>query len=355
MKIGIAGAGLLGRLIALKCLNEGHLVTLFDRDTREGKKSCGFVAAGMLSPFAECETAESEIFDLGMRSLKLWPDILKQLDAPAEFRENGSLVLAHPADRDELNYFMARLTTKLKPHHHPHLLESDVIATLESELNHFSHGYYLPIEAHINTRQLFHVLEQTLLKKNIAWHVNTQVNNVKPNTIKTDSNQFKFDWVFDCRGLGAQHELKQLRGVRGEIIFVHAPDVNISRPIRLMHPRYRIYIVPRENKQYVIGASEIESEDFSPMSVQSALELLSSAYSVHPGFAEARILEMNVNCRPAFNDNLPKVITEEGMTRINGLFRHGYLVAPALIEDVFCSTARLKSDILITENTNLVD
>ena len=55
----------------------------------------------------------------------------------------------------------------------------------------------------------------------------------------------------------------------------------------------------------MIGATEIESEDLSPASVRSTLELLSAAYAVHPGFAEARILELSVQCRPALPDNLP--------------------------------------------------
>ena len=99
-----------------------------------------------------------------------------------------------------------------------------------------------------------------------------------------------------------------------------------------MHPRYRIYIVPRPNHRYVVGATEIESEDQSNMSVRSSLELLSAVYSVHPGFGEARIANTLTNCRPALGDNLPRIETETGLTRINGLYRHGYLLAPATVE-----------------------
>ncbi len=137
-----------------------------------------------------------------------------------------------------------------------------------------------------------------------------------------------FDYVFDCRGLGNPNT----RGVRGELICCHAPEVNIQRPIRLMHPRYKIYIVPRTNQHYVIGASEIESNDMSPISVRSCLELLSAAYSLHSGFAEARIVKMLTNCRPAYADNLPKIECVDGVISINGLYRHGYLLAPALVE-----------------------
>jgi glycine oxidase len=89
--------------------------------------------------------------------------------------------------------------------------------------------------------------------------------------------------------------------------------------------------VPRKN-QIIIGATEIESEDRSPVSLRSTLELLSAAHSILPELAEARIIHSETNLRPALPDNLPRLDTNMGITRINGLFRHGWLIAPALVE-----------------------
>jgi len=83
----------------------------------------------------------------------------------------------------------------------------------------------------------------------------------------------------------------------------------------------------------VIGATEIESADMSPASVRSTLELLSAAYAVHSGFAEARILEIATQCRPTLPDNLPAVESPSPrVLRINGLYRHGFLIAPAMLD-----------------------
>jgi glycine oxidase len=121
--------------------------------------------------------------------------------------------------------------------------------------------------------------------------------------------------------------------VRGEVVRVHSPEVALSRPIRLLHPRYPIYIAPKPDGVYVIGATQIESEDTSPTSVRSALELLSALYSVHPAFGEARILEMVTQCRPTLPDNLPEIRWDgERLIRINGLYRHGYLMGPAVMD-----------------------
>jgi glycine oxidase len=85
----------------------------------------------------------------------------------------------------------------------------------------------------------------------------------------------------------------------------------------------------------VIGATEIETEDLSPASVRSTLELLSAAYTVHPAFAEGRIVEISTQARPTLPDNLPAVeFTGARALRVNGLYRHGYLIAPAVLDAV---------------------
>lgn len=163
-------------------------------------------------------------------------------------------------------------------------------------------------------------------------HWNTPVKILEPSLLQVGAERLRFDWVIDCRGMGAKGELGDLRGVRGELLIVHAPEVNLNRPIRLMHPRYPIYIVPREGNHYLIGATALESEDYSPISVRSTMELLSAAYTVHAGFSEARLVETVTNCRPAFSDNRPRIFHQKGLLRINGLYRHGFLLAPMVIQ-----------------------
>ena len=108
-------------------------------------------------------------------------------------------------------------------------------------------------------------------------------------------------------------------------------EIEFSRPVRLIHPRWPLYIIPRADHQFMIGATTIEAED-SGVSVRSALELLSAAYAVHPAFAEARIVEFGSGLRPAFPDNLPRIAVKDDKISVNGLYRHGFLLAPALAE-----------------------
>ncbi len=139
--------------------------------------------------------------------------------------------------------------------------------------------------------------------------------------------------MIDCRGLGAKPAWPALRGIRGEVARVHAPGIGLTRPVRLLHPRYPLYIAPKENDLYVIGATEVEGEDMSPVTVRSALELLSAAFAVHPGFGEARILELNAHCRPTLPDHRPAIVWDGARTlRVNGLYRHGFMIAPEVAD-----------------------
>ena len=51
------------------------------------------------------------------------------------------------------------------------------------------------------------------------------------------------------------------------MIIVRSSEIKLNRPIRLIHPRHPIYIVPRENNLFMIGATTIESESETEMSV----------------------------------------------------------------------------------------
>lgn len=365
--IGIAGAGLLGRLLAFTLVQQGHKVTIFDQDCINGKLSCGITAAGMLTPFAELDSMEPSITEMGIYSLKQWPIILSKLKQKVYFQQMGSLMLAHAQDRGELNRFKKLYESRksLPPLRgkvarkagrgvdssqtkEMSILSREEISELEPELGqYFQEGLYFPTEGQICPSDLFSALAFELTTppygppspvrgegiSTVTWYEKSKVTLIKPYIIKSLDNIYTYDWVFDCRGLGSKPDYSDLRGVRGELIELYAPDVQLNRIIRLMHPRYALYIAPRPEHRFIIGASSIESEDYSPISVQTTLELLSAAYSLHRGFAEARIIESRVNCRPAFSNNLPQIDTKQGLTRINGLYRHGYLLAPYLIEE----------------------
>lgn len=335
--LAIVGGGICGSLLAYELIKQGFQVSVFDKS--QDQKSCSYTAAGMLAPMAELESADNGVYQLGLRSLQLWPDIiaqLKQQGLPVFFDDHGTIVLSHRQDMGSFNQFVQTLKNKLGGDF-DQSCEFCSVPELESELTQLPRGLLLKNEAQVDSAQLLPALKQVIQTQG-QW-IDKGVDNVDAYSVDGES----FDWVFDCRGLAAKSEINELYGVRGERILVHAPDVNIKHMVRLMHPRYRIYMVPREDNHYIIGATEIESADDGPISVRSALELLSAAFSVHSGFAEARIVNMKTGLRPTMLDHQPVINKKQGLTRINGLYRHGYLLAPAVIENAL-QTFSLKAN-----------
>ncbi|WP_317931106.1 glycine oxidase ThiO [Halioxenophilus sp. WMMB6] len=333
--IAIVGAGLMGRVAAWRLLTAGYSVTLFDRDAIAGGTAAAYTAAGMLAPLSELESAESLVYHLGLRSLQLWPEWLHSLNAGALMGNGGTLVVAHAQDRSSFLQFQSNLAHKLASSDLLQMLEQPALAALEPDLaQHFSSALWLKNECWLNTHALLARLAQAIQSAKAVWHSQCEVESVAPGRVTVNGESSAFDWVVDCRGLGAKADCVNLRGVRGELLEVYAPEVNYTHMLRLMHPRYRLYLVPRPNHHYLLGATQIESEDYSPISVRSAMELLSALYTLHPGFAEARVVGSRSNCRPAFNNNLPAIHSQPGLLRVNGLYRHGYLMAPALAEAV---------------------
>lgn len=330
MKITVIGAGLLGRLLAWQLLEHGCQVQLIDKDHGEAKQSAAYVAAAMLAPFTELLDAdEPEIYHQGFAGISLWQAWQQQLGQSFDLRTQGSLVVAHRQDGGDYQHFMQRLRRdKTLDQNLALALNQGELEKLEPELAHyFQKAIYLQGEGCLDNRNLLPLLKQRILALGGQWQTATAVSTIQANDYP------KSDFILDCRGYGARSDLSNLRGVRGEVIRVYAPEVNISRPVRLMHPRYKLYIVPRPNHHYVIGATQIESNDESEVTVRSSLELLSALYTLHSGFAEAKVLEMQARCRPAFSDNMPLIIRNNHVLHINGLYRHGYLLAPAVISE----------------------
>jgi glycine oxidase len=348
--VGVVGAGLAGRLLALALARAGRTVTVFEQADDSGRRSCAWTGAGMIAPYCEQESAERVICELGLRALELWPQWLKTLALPVFYQSAGSLVVAHPRDAAELQRLEREVRARGSGPDVLQLLDTAGIGQLEPELaGRFHRGLFFPREAQIDNWQLLPALLKSLTAAGVTCHFNTTVTDLKPGRFTAAGQERKFDLVCDCRGLGAEADLPDLRGVRGELLHVTAPDVKLQRPVRMMHPRYPLYIVPREQDRYVIGATKIESNDLSPISVRGAMELLTAAYALHPGFAEARIIETSTNCRPAMRNNLPLVEIRPGLVRLNGMFRHGFLIAPALVEGIVSQLTRGRVDGVVAE------
>ena len=329
----------MGRLLACELARAGHTVDVFDAAGPQALNSAARAAAAMLAPLAESAVAEDSVVNMGQYGLSRWPELLSHLKQPVYFQQQGTLVVWHRQDQAEATRFTHQLQathTRLPGLPTLQVLDAQAMALLEPGLaERFSQGLYLPGEGQLDNHQLLDALLLAMQQHpsvSLHWDSPRQPDDFAAGTSGQPNST---DWLLDCRGLGAQAQWPQVRGVRGEVALLHAPNVRLSRPTRLIHPRYPIYIAPKENGLFKIGATEIESDDVSPVSVRSCLELLSAAYTVDPGFGEARILELVAQCRPTLPDNLPAIRRMGARClQVNGLYRHGYLIAPAMVDVV---------------------
>jgi glycine oxidase len=306
--ISVIGAGIAGAWQALLLANSGRSVTLHERSDAAMTQSTSHWAGGMLAPYCEAEATEPVIVRLGLRSLKLWRDYFP--DTPF----NGSLVVAHARDRTDFERF-ARLTSGHRR------LDAQGISEIEPSLEgRFREGLFYAEEGHVEPRKILPEIHARIGAAGGTIRFNSDV---EPEDIDGT--------VIDCRGLAARDAQSEIRGVKGELILIETDEIELRRPVRLIHPRFPLYVIPREDHRFMLGATSIESES-SGVSVRSALELLGAAYAVHPAFGEARILEFGSGLRPAYPDNLPRIAIDNERIAVNGLYRHGFLLAPALAE-----------------------
>lgn len=307
-KITVQGAGICGLWHALLLAKAGHDVTLVERNAKPFEGSCSFYAGAMLAPYAEEEVAEGLIRELGLRSIELWQENYEDTQV------NGSLVVASARDRRELDRF-ARMTTGHER------ADADKIAELEPELaDRFSEGLFFSGEGHVHPHRAMDFLLNAAEEAGVVAHFGSE------------DPPRKSELLIDCRGLAARDVQTDLRGVRGERLVIRSNEIVLNRPVRLLHPRFPLYVVPWGYGFYLIGATQIESEEEGAVSVRSALDLLSTAYALHPAFGEAEVVSFGAGVRPAFPDNRPRIVVKNDHIYVNGLFRHGFLLAPALAE-----------------------
>ncbi|MBP9707919.1 MAG: FAD-dependent oxidoreductase [Oligoflexales bacterium] len=371
----VVGAGIVGRLLAWRLAHDGHEVTVFSDRRLDSKEGCSQAAAGMLAPFCELDHSEVEICSAGIFGISFWRQLERILGADLGFRQNGSQVVAVAEDQLQLKHLFETLKRKISAWQ-PQLLPAsplfageylkmyqEIFSKNDTEkqsqqllqwmvnndsknnteyLTHrFQNNIFCQFEAQVDAQKALTVLTQHLSHlPNVVLRVPEEVLRVEAKKIFLKAGAAEeFEIVFDCRGFASSKSdangvRRELRPVRGESAIVYCSEVELSRPIRMLHPRYPIYVVPRANQQFFVGATQIESGFTGNITVRSTMELLSALYCIDPAFGEAEVLEFRSGLRPAYEDNLPQLLREDSLFVLNGFFRHGYLLAPYFVEQI---------------------
>jgi glycine oxidase len=308
-KIDILGAGIVGVWQAFMLQRRGHQVSVWDPGGIPSSQSASRLAGAMLAPYCEGEPGHELARDLGIESLGLWRRLYPQTVM------RGSLLVAAARDQAELIRF-ARVTEGHR------WLDAHEATRLEPALEgRFHTALFFENEGHVEPWIALNALAEQARERGASFRSEFY-----------DGAQSGADWVIDCRGFAAKDQLKSLRGIRGERLIIECRDIELERPVRLLHPRIPFYIVPWSEGRFMIGATVIESEDRGAPMLRSALEIMGAAYALLPALGEARIIEAASGVRPAFPDNTPKIIARGRTLFVNGMYRHGFLLSPIFAE-----------------------
>jgi glycine oxidase len=308
VRVRVIGAGVAGLSCAVELAERGATVEVLEHAPSLESAGCSWFAGGMLAPWCELESATPLIARLGLEGIAWWERRFRGTVV------NGTLVLAQQRDTAELRQF-GRRTSSFET------LEGAALDALEPDLaGRFAAGLYFREEGHLDPRAAL----AALLARSYELGATVRFG------VAGETGAHGAQELIDCTGLAARRALPDLRGVRGEMLVLRAPELRLQRPVRLLHPRLPVYLVPRGAGVYMVGASMLESDAQTRISARSLLELLSAAYALHPAFGEAEVLETGSAVRAAFPDNLPRLRRVGAALYVNGLYRHGFLLAPAL-------------------------
>lgn len=312
MRVQINGAGVAGLAVAHALVSAGVRVDVTEVAPDVGAGASG-LAGGMLAPWCESENADARVLAEGRAAADWW-----DFAVPGAVVRRGTLVVAPPRDAGELVRFAARTSGH-------EWLDGDGIAKLEPALaGRFRRALFFRGEAHLDPRGTLQSLQASLQARGVRFHFGT----------RREHSLADCDHVIDCTGSAAIGRLDSLRGVRGEMLQLETDEFALSRPVRLLHPRHPIYIVPRDAGRLMVGATMIETDAERPPTARSLMELLNAAFALHPALGEAAVVEVGAGVRPAFPDNFPGIVQAEGVLHLNGLYRHGFLLAPAMAQRV---------------------
>jgi len=247
--IAVVGGGVLGRCLAWRASRAGAQVALYDAAGSRGEGSAAWVAAGIIAPTAEAVDADLQIYEMGRHSLALWPQWLAQLPRPVFYRDHGTLLIWHAEDAGEA-FRVERMLALHRAHADITRVERARVGELEPALGtRFQHALYLAGDAQLDNRELLMAVALALEDAGVECHWDTVI---------SDEALPAAGFVVDCRGMGARRDWPHLRGVRGEIVRLHAPDIELHHMLRLLHARCPVYIVPRAEGRLVVGATSTQ-------------------------------------------------------------------------------------------------
>ena len=350
----VAGAGVIGLSVALRCAELGASVIVVD-DAPGGGAS--WAAAGMLAPVTEAHPGEEQLLRLNVAAAAVYEDWVRHVEQASGrlvgYRRTGTLVVARDRDEAEVLGDLFELQTSLGLD--VARLPSSECRTIEPRLSPRIRGGLLVRGDHsVDNRLLVTALLEACTRAGVAFerqrvaavHGGTAVDGVA----LSDGRHVPVRNVVVAAGArSGQIRMPKttssppVRPVKGQLVHLRTRDVRSlpSLTLRGIH----VYAVPREDGRLVVGATMEERGYDETITAGAVYELVRDVYEIFPDVAEFELIETTAGLRPATPDNAPLLgpDTLDGLFYATGHFRNGVLLAPITGEQV--ATAVVKGEV----------
>ncbi|HEU5421189.1 MAG TPA: glycine oxidase ThiO [Streptosporangiaceae bacterium] len=354
----VVGGGVIGLAVAWRAAQRGQRVVVADPAPGSG---ASHAAAGMLTPVAEAAYAERELFALGSESLARYPAFTAELTRltglPTGFRQTGTLQVAYDSDdlavlaeAHQLQQSFGRAATRLTAREcreaEP-LLDPSVRGGLLAADDGSVDPRLLVRALLAAARQAgVRLIRQPVAQISVAAVPGrgdrvTGVQLADGSEVRAPQVVLAAGWqTARLAGLPAG-TLPPVRPVKGQILRLRpapaaggplagAPPALLARTVRGVVRGSAVYLVPREDGELVVGATQEELGADTTVTAGGVWKLLRDARLIVPGITELELAETVARLRPGTPDNAPVIGPGKlpGLALATGHFRGGVLLAP---------------------------
>lgn len=347
----VVGGGVIGLAIAWRSARRGVRVAVVDSAPGGGASA---VAAGMLAPVGEVRYGEESHLRVNLESAASYPSFVAELEDETghdvAYRTCGMLAVALDAgDRavlGDLGGFQRSLGLDVEA------LTGRECRRLEPLLSPSVQGGLLVAGDHqVDPRRLASALLAAAERAGAAVVRHSVASLVTSGEavagVRLDGGGvMEADTVVLAAGChsgdiaGVPDEVRlPVRPVKGQVVRLQVPPAYrpfLSRSVRGVVRGSSVYLVPRENGELVVGATQEEQGFDTKVTAGGVYELLRDAHSLVPAVTELELVETSAGLRPGAPDNAPIVgpTAFPGLVAATGHYRNGVLLTPVTADAV---------------------
>ena len=309
--IAIFGSGIIGLFTAHKLLKQGKKVKIFEYKNNEGNATDASV--GMLAPLIEAKPYEKKLFKLMIESKKIWDNFLKDgiFTVESGLKRNSSLLIATNNDEEESIFFKKKFIEKLG--FYPKILNSLQTKKIEPNLNsNVKCSLYLEDNNQTNPELLKSYLKNKIKKMGGEVLIYNQISDIAltPNKLTFKKKIIDFEKIVVACGAWSNDFLKNKIGIEFPMRPIKGVSMVFESKKRLFKNNIwfkKIYVAPRENNQFAIGATEDEKGFEKFVTLDEIFYLSTSIWEYLPQIENLRFLKSISGLRSLINDGNPVI------------------------------------------------